>query len=222
MNKLAFAFDMDGTLIDSRTDIVNCVNYALRQFDLSELTYERIVSYVGNGARVLMERCLGENINKIGLDEAVRVFRAYYLEHCLDYTFLFDKLYDCISDIKKSDSLLFVITNKPSVHSEKILRHFKIYDLLDGLYCQDTMKALKPDPVTIFELIDRFTINPEYFYMIGDSKVDIDFAKSGGIKSIMVGYGGVISYEEFINTTSDYKALTADELYILIKDILAR
>lgn len=220
MKRAAFAFDLDGTLVDSKTDIVNCVNYTLRYYGFSELPYERIVTYVGCGAAVLIKRSLGDNACQVDLDEAIRVFRAYYLEHCLDVTSVFDRLDQCLNEIKNGGSLLFVITNKPSEHSEKILRHFGIYDLLDGIFCQGTMKALKPDPVTIFEILERFSIDPQKFYMVGDSKIDMDFARSGGIKSIMVGYGGVIPYEEFISTSSDYKAERTEDLLRIVKIIL--
>ena len=219
MSRLAFAFDLDGTIVDSRKDIVFSVNRTLNYYHLPELPFERIVSYVGNGARVLMERVLGENLKIIDLDEAVRKFREIYLEHCIDESYIFDGIYECIGIIKRGGHYLFVITNKPSPHSIKILKHFDILPILDGVFCQDTMKALKPDPVTIKELLEKYHLRPEDFYMIGDSKVDVDFAHSAGAISIMVGYGGVISLEEYNNTNSNFKADTTSDLIKIIKNI---
>jgi len=220
MKKKAFAFDLDGTVVDSRADIVTCVNHTLKYYNLSELPFDRIVSFVGNGARVLMERVLGENLQRINLDEAVKKFREIYLEHCVDESFIFNYIEECFGRIKSKGHLLFIITNKPSPHSEKILKHFNLFGKLDGLYCQDTMKALKPDPVTIFEILERFPIEKTSFYMIGDSKVDMDFATNGGIKSIMVGYGGVIPESEFLSARADYKVKTEEELRDLILSLI--
>ncbi|MCX7943743.1 MAG: HAD hydrolase-like protein [Deltaproteobacteria bacterium] len=220
MEKKAFAFDLDGTVVDSRSDIVSCVNRTLRYYNLSELPFDKIVSYVGNGARVLMERVLGDNLSQINLDEAVKKFREIYLEHCVDESSIFDDITECFEEIKKRGHYLFVITNKPSPHSEKILKHFGLFSRLDGLYCQDTMKALKPDPVTIYEILKLYPVKPQDFYMIGDSKVDMDFARSGGIRSIMVGYGGVISEEEFISASADYKSKTTSDLKRLILSLI--
>jgi len=222
MNRLAFAFDLDGTIVDSRRDIVFCVNKTLDFYQLPELPFDRIVSYVGNGARVLMERVLGKNLMHIDLDEAVRKFREIYLEHCIDESYIFDGIYECMDIIKRGGHYLFVITNKPSPHSIEILKHFDILPKLDGLFCQDTMKALKPDPITINELLEKYCLKSKDFYMIGDSKVDVDFAHSAGAISIMVGYGGVISREEYNNTNSNFKADTTSDLIKIIENIVGK
>ncbi|MGB9599203.1 MAG: HAD family hydrolase [Myxococcota bacterium] len=220
MNRLAFAFDLDGTVVDSRSDIVSSVNLTLGYFGLPALPFERIVSYVGNGARVLMERVLGENLMVINLDEAVKKFREIYLEHCVDESYIFPHIADCFDIIKSGGHILFLITNKPSPHSEKILRHFGLFDKFDEIFCQDTMKALKPDPITIIELLNRYHLSPDNFYMIGDSRVDMEFATSSNVRSIMVGYGGVIGEEEFITTGADYKVKRPEELKNLILSLM--
>jgi len=220
MSKSAFAFDLDGTVVDSREDIVSSVNLTLSFYLLDELPFEKIVSYVGNGARVLMERVLGDNLQNINLDEAVRKFREIYLEHCVDKSYIFDGIRECFDEIKIKNHYLFLITNKPSPHSIKIMKYFGLYEEFDEIFCQDTMKALKPDPITINELLQRYSIIPQRFFMIGDSRVDVEFAKSAGVKSIMVGYGGVISYEEYISTQSNYKARDTIELYDIIKKLV--
>jgi len=217
---MAFAFDLDGTVIDSRVDIVDCVNYTLEYYKLDKLPFDKIVSYVGNGAKVLMERVLGENLKSIDLDEAVKKFREIYIEHCVDNSYIFDGIRECFNDIKSNNHYLFMITNKPSPHSLKIMSHFNLLNKLNEIYSQDTMKALKPDPVTIKDLLTKYTIESQRFFMIGDSRVDMEFAKSGGVKSIMVGYGGVVSHSEFISTPSDYKVKTSAELRDLINNII--
>lgn len=216
MKKKAFAFDLDGTVVDSRVDIVNSVNKTLKYYNLHQLPFDTIVSYVGNGARVLMERVLKESLNFINLDDAVKKFREIYLEECVNESRIFEDIIESINIIKLKNHLLFLITNKPSPHSIKILKHFGIYEQFNEICCQDTMKALKPDPITIMDLLSKYQIKPENFYMIGDSKVDIEFAKRSGTKSIMVGYGGVIPEEEFQSTESDYKVKTSRELKELI------
>lgn len=220
MNTHAFAFDLDGTIVDSRADIVTCVNRTLVFYGLNTLPFDQIVSYVGNGARVLMERVLGENLKKLNLDEAVKKFREIYLEHCVDESYIFPHIKECCEIIKSKNHYLFLITNKPSPHSERILKHFSLFEKFDEIHCQDTMKALKPDPITIIELLNRYPVSSQNFYMIGDSRVDMEFATASNAKSIMVGYGGVISEEEFITTYSDYKVRTTEELKKLILSLV--
>ncbi len=51
-----FVFDLDGTLIDSKTDLVNSVNATRASMDLDALSVETISSYVGDGAATLIKR----------------------------------------------------------------------------------------------------------------------------------------------------------------------
>src|SRR6266480_6452226 len=87
-------FDLDGTLIDSRLDLINSVNAMLRHFKLPELPDEVIASYVGDGAPMLVRRALGDPRNESFVKEALEYFLAYYRVHKLDHT----KLYEGVSE----------------------------------------------------------------------------------------------------------------------------
>src|SRR5881398_3599193 len=87
-------FDLDGTLIDSRLDLVHSVNAMLRHFKRPELPDEVIASYVGDGAPMLVRRALGDPRNESFVKEALEYFLAYYRVHKLDHT----KLYEGVSE----------------------------------------------------------------------------------------------------------------------------
>ena len=82
-------FDLDGTLIDSRLDLANAVNATRRHMGMEPLANERVYSYVGNGAPVLIRRALGEQATEAEVQEALEYFLEYYREHDLDYTVLY-------------------------------------------------------------------------------------------------------------------------------------
>src|SRR5205823_1351514 len=79
------AFDLDGTLIDSRADLTAAVNHVLRRLGLAELPPATLYRYVGDGARVLVERALGSD-HQDRLEAGVEAFMAYYAAHLLDAT----------------------------------------------------------------------------------------------------------------------------------------
>src|SRR5260370_13998891 len=83
-------FDLDGTLIDSRLDLVHSVNAMLRHFQRPELPDEVIASYVGDGAPMLVRRALGDPKDQEFLKAALDYFLAYYRVHKLDYTHVYD------------------------------------------------------------------------------------------------------------------------------------
>ena len=82
-------FDLDGTLIDSKKDLVNAVNSTRAHMKMPPLGDETVASYIGNGAPVLIRRALGEQATEEEVKEALEFFIEYYRDHALDYTRLY-------------------------------------------------------------------------------------------------------------------------------------
>ncbi len=85
----AFLFDLDGTLIDSKLDIVNSVNAMLRKTGRTELPLEMVASYVGHGAPQLMASVLGPDASESDREAALQIFLQHYEDHKLDATRLY-------------------------------------------------------------------------------------------------------------------------------------
>src|SRR6202049_614267 len=96
-------FDLDGTLIDSRLDLVHSVNAALRHIERPELAEDVIASYVGDGAPILIQRALGaEAADQALVRKGLEFFLAYYREHKLDYTHVYHGLVSALTSIRQS------------------------------------------------------------------------------------------------------------------------
>src|SRR5215470_9394570 len=94
-------FDLDGTLIDSRLDLVHSVNAALRHIGRPELADDVIASYVGDGAPVLIQRALGgEAVDEATIRRGLEFFLAYYREHKLDHTTVYSGITDALASIQ--------------------------------------------------------------------------------------------------------------------------
>src|ERR1700747_2935041 len=98
-------FDLDGTLIDSRLDLVHSVNAALRHIDRPELPEEVIASYVGDGAPVLIQRALGgEAVDEALIRQGLEFFLSYYREHKLDHTTVYAGIRQALAAIQNSNN----------------------------------------------------------------------------------------------------------------------
>src|ERR1700757_4811209 len=115
----ALVFDLDGTLIDSKQDLVLSVNAMLRAIGREELPTELVASYVGSGAPVLISRALGVPADPELLQRALKFFLDYYEEHKLDYTREYPGVRETLQELNGTP--MAVLTNKPVDISVRIL-----------------------------------------------------------------------------------------------------
>ena len=92
-------FDLDGTLIDSRLDLIHSVNAMLRHIGREELDGDVIASYVGDGAPALMRRALGEEADENLLRRALEYFLGYYRFHKLDHTTVYEGIPELLASL---------------------------------------------------------------------------------------------------------------------------
>src|SRR5260370_13730508 len=95
-------FDLDGTLVDSRIDLANSVNAMLRHYSRPELPPDVIASDIGNGAPMLVRRSLGDPDDEKFVQEALLYFMAYYREHKLDTTYVYEGIKESLDAILAS------------------------------------------------------------------------------------------------------------------------
>src|SRR5438105_9723221 len=116
-------FDLDGTLIDSRLDLVHSVNAMLRHFGRPELPGDVVASYVGDGAPMLVRRALGDADDEKFFRKGLEFFLEYYREHKLDYTHVYPGIPEALEQIASNGSKrkMAVLSNKPVNPSRAIV-----------------------------------------------------------------------------------------------------
>jgi phosphoglycolate phosphatase len=191
-------FDLDGTLIDSRLDLVHSVNAALRHIERPELPEDIIASYVGDGAPVLIKRALGgEVVEEALVRKGLEFFLAYYREHKLDHTTIYPGITDALAAIQNSANgtspatprKLAVLTNKPVVPSRAIVETLGLGRFFAQIYGGNSFATKKPDPEGARKLLTEFSMAPEQAVIVGDSHVDIRTGRNVGMHTIGVTYG---------------------------------
>ena len=179
-------FDLDGTLIDSRIDIANSVNYTLKQLGLNPLDERVILGYVGDGVRSLIERTLSpSNLNLF--ERGLSTFLAYYSEHLLDNTFFFPGVTETLNFF--ADKKMAVISNKPEVLSINTLKGLGISNFFKAVVGGDTLEKKKPAPEPVLKVLEDLNVGREKAIIVGDSYVDIEAGKAAGIMTCGVTYG---------------------------------
>ena len=207
-------FDFDGTLIDSAPDLVDAINKMLKELNLKQVPFDKIVKWIGNGSLKLVERALKYNgiEDEIFLQKAHEIFKNKYKHSNAKKTVLYPYAKE-ILDFLKKDYHLALITNKPDEFISPILDKFDInvFDFILG----GNIKEKKPSPIPLLKACEYFNLNPNEALMIGDSKNDILAAKNADIKSVLVTHG--------YNQGENIKELNPDFIInslMEIKDIL--
>lgn len=187
-------FDLDGTLIDSRLDLVHSVNAALRHIHRPELPEDVIASYVGDGAPILIQRALGgEVVDETLVRKGLEFFLSYYRGHKLDHTTVYDGVREALGAIQKSDNgaprKMAVLTNKPVNPSRAIVDALGLGPYFTQIYGGNSFTTKKPDPEGALKLVAEAGVRPEQAAIVGDSHVDVRTGRNAGLWTVAVTYG---------------------------------
>jgi phosphoglycolate phosphatase len=182
-------FDLDGTLIDSRLDLVHAVNATRAQSGRGPLPHEQISSFVGNGAPVLVKRVMGPEASDEEVERALEFFLDYYRHHALDYTVLYPGVRESLDRLHAAGAKLAVLTNKPVRISRRIMEGLGVSPLFFRIYGGNSFEHKKPHRIGIDTLRTEAGSPAEETWMVGDSYVDIQTARNAGVASCGVTYG---------------------------------
>lgn len=181
-------FDLDGTLLNTIDDIHSVLSDSLKEFGLPCVTLSQTRQYVGNGARRLVERAVGNKPAEI-IDIVYSYYAKKFSECGNKYTKLYDGEEQTLLKLKNAGIEFAIVTNKPQQATENVYRQylskFRFYKLVG----QTEYRPLKPNPETTLEIIDDLKLKKEECVFVGDGETDVLTAKAAGIKCISVLWG---------------------------------
>ena len=180
-------FDLDGTLIDSKTDLVLGVNAMREQLGLVRLDPQVVLSYVGQGVTILIRRALGDSASDEEVARARTIFLDYYRRHLLDNTVPYPGVRDAIE--KLQGRMMAVLTNKDVELSRQILSGLGLSPYFSAIYGDRSFPQRKPDPVGVLELMREARTSSRQTMMIGDSDTDVLTGRNAGVWTCGVTYG---------------------------------
>jgi phosphoglycolate phosphatase len=206
-------FDLDGTLIDSRLDLIHSVNATLRHLERPELDGDVIASYVGDGAPTLVRRALGDTDDEVLLREAMEYFLIYYRQHKLDHTTVYEGIPEVLARLANSSNAaestevpsvgvplagqppngvprqMAVLSNKPVNPSRQIVQALGLGDFFVCVYGGNSFTTKKPDPLGVRTIMQETGVAADETLIIGDSSVDVLTGRSAGLWTCGVTYG---------------------------------
>ena len=212
----AVIFDLDGTLLNTLEDLANASNFALRSCGYNEHPIKDYIRFVGSGRYILMKRILPEEDknNEEAIEKVLKLFDEYYGEHMHDTTKPYDGIYELIKELKIKNIKLAVVSNKPDEFAGETVNRYCGNDF-EITYGQRPNHAVKPDPKTVYEVMEYLNVTKEECIYVGDSDVDMKTAQNAGVKSIGVAWG-FRGEEELKSAGADYIIRTPQELVNLL------
>jgi len=208
-----FLFDLDGTLIDSKSDIARALNLALIRMDLPPLPISKVGDFVGDGVQKLVQRTLREVGGAEPESEQVRIavnfYQQEYEAHLLDSTHLYEGVKQALDRLYWAS--LAVVTNKPEHFSRRILEGLGVGDRFCAILGGDSIPQRKPDPAPLLKAMAQCGAAPSETVMVGDSAVDVRAGKAAGVFTCGV-TGGFRSREELEAAGCDLIVSSLSEL----------
>ena len=209
-------FDLDGTLVDTLKDLGVTANETLSEFGMDNVPLEMFRTYVGDGIKKLIERCINHVNGDISLlDEVYNKFTISYKEKCLRFASLYNNIKELLDILKNEGYLLFVNTNKNEEISIKMINYL-LPNYFINIYGDGSLYPRKPDPYVINMIKKEYNLLDSEVILIGDSNVDVITAHNANIKVIGCNYG-FRGKEELIKYGADYLIDDALEILKIIK-----
>ena len=186
--KKTVIFDLDGTLLDSIEDIASSMNKVLESLQLPTHKIEDYKHFVGGGVDILVENALNNQSKEIK-DEVIKRFKIEYDGKLHSKTLPYDGIYELLDELKKLDINLAVLSNKPHEFTVSYVNHFfKNYNFKE-IHGQKKDVPKKPDPKAALNIVKCLDSSCENTYFIGDTKIDMQTAKSANMTAIGVLWG---------------------------------
>jgi phosphoglycolate phosphatase len=183
----ALIFDLDGTLIDSKRDLIHSVNAMLQEMGREQLHEDTISGFIGHGAPQLVGRALGNGATEAEREHALKFFLAYYEDHKMDFTRAYPGVPETLEQLAHFP--MAILTNKPVRISVHILEGLGLSKYFRAVYGGNSFETKKPDPFGARKILSEIGVAPSDALLIGDSEVDVQTARNAGMPAAAVNYG---------------------------------
>ena len=187
----ACIFDLDGTLTDTLESLTYSVNETLRELGLPTITSEQCKSFVGNGARYLIERALeASGDTKLALiEKGMETYGRVFQKHCTYHVAPYEGIVELLQELKKSGIKLAVLSNKPHLQTQDVVATYFEPEMFQYVQGQQEGVPRKPDPTAARMIAENMGVDPKECVYIGDSEVDMQTANAAGMESVGVTWG---------------------------------
>ena len=180
--KKAVVFDLDGTLNDTIASIKRSADEALGRFGFGPYTVEQYKYFVGDGAAVLVERCLeaGGDKEHVHFKEAYAEYQKVFEKYCMYRVKPYDGIRELLSALKERGVKLAVLSNKPHNRTVEVINEVFGGDCFDIVLGQREGIQRKPSPEGVFYILKQLGLTAEEILYLGDTGTDMQTGKAAG------------------------------------------
>lgn len=201
-------FDLDGTLVNTIDDLADACRQLMKKYDFAaDWTVEDYKSFVGNGAKKLVQRAFDNTLSDDELDKRYQEFKLIYNGIKLNHAHAYDGIKEQLAVLKSKGIKLCVVTNKPDEAAKGMVEHIFSKDFFDVVIGAKDGVPTKPDPTTTKQALNAVGCSAKDAIYFGDSDVDIKTAKNAGVEAVGVTWG----YRSFENLFSQNPSVIIDE-----------
>lgn len=186
----ACVFDLDGTLADTLESMAYITNRIMRKFYLQEQPAEKFKYYCGEGAAMLMKRCLLDSgdAELVHLEEGQKMYREMFAENPMYKVTAYEGIPDVLQKLKDRGIKLGVCSNKPHPATVKVMEAM-FPGLFEMILGQSDAVARKPAPDGVLKIAEEFGVKPEECMYVGDTMTDMLTGKAAGMFTVGVLWG---------------------------------
>ena len=210
----AVMIDLDGTLLDTASDLAAAANMMLRELGRVELPLETIQSYIGKGIQKLVKRSLTGSLDDEPdaelFDKAMPIYERDYAKTLCVNTRPYPGVIEGLNALWETGFRLACVTNKAEAFTLPLLRATGLFDYFDIVLSGDSLPKKKPDPMPLLHACTHFDILPHEMLLIGDSLNDAEAARAAGCHVFCVPYG--------YNEGRDVRELDCDAIVTSVYD----
>lgn len=214
----AFIFDLDGTLANTLESMSTVANKIMKKFGLKELPVDNFRYYSGEGADMLVRRCLKDagDPELVYYEEARRLYREMFDKDPLYKVVPYEGIPELLTELKKRKLHLAVCSNKPHEAAVKVISRL-FDDELDLVIGQSARIRRKPAPDAPLKAAETFGVSPEECIYVGDTKTDMETGKAAGMYTIGALWG-FRDKQELENSGADAVAQNPKDLLYIYEE----
>ena len=185
-------FDLDGTLVDSATDLHRAMNMSLNALQLPTVTEAQVRIWVGKGTALFCQSTLQHLTGKVDPAQQQQLLetflKIYNADPCVE-TQPFDGILEFLEWGLAQKKTMICVTNKPELPARAIVDHLGMTHYFADVIGGDRFEERKPHPRQLLHCVEQYAQSKDQVLMIGDSSNDVEAARRAGIDCVVVSYG---------------------------------
>ncbi len=207
-------FDLDGTIIDSKTTILGCLNILLKKYHKS-YSMDELIPLIGKPLKEIIKRKVGSE----KLAKKLRMeYREIYVKNYLDGIKIYDGVEELLMELRKRKIKTGIITSKLGDVARSFLKDLKIDHLFDVIVGEGDAE-MKPSPAPVIHACRMLNEKTENCVVVGDSEDDVISGKNAGAKTTAVLWG-YRDRKELEDVNPDYVVESVHELRNILLSLI--